>query len=108
MNVARLLRPRHLFSRSPLSRSPLPLPRHFTAPPSLPINGTMDQKIEFLMIKAIDLNKAIATIHVQLRYLTIGMSATAAGVGAIFASGGGLLIWYIQDSIEERRKSKDA
>ncbi|KAK6522484.1 hypothetical protein TWF694_007141 [Orbilia ellipsospora] len=62
MNVARLLRPRHLFSRSPLSRSPLPLPRHFTAPPSLPINGTMDQKIEFLMIKAIDLNKVINII----------------------------------------------
>ncbi|KAK6525983.1 hypothetical protein TWF281_011026 [Arthrobotrys megalospora] len=101
MNVARLLRPRHLLSRHlPFSSCP-PLSRPLTAPPFLPVNGTIDQKLDFLMVKAVELNKALAGINVQLRFLT-------AGIGTICASEAGLLVWYIQDSIKEKRKSKGA
>ncbi|KAK6329624.1 hypothetical protein TWF730_006172 [Orbilia blumenaviensis] len=97
MNVARALHsrylpPRPLLPRPALSRYLLPGPRPSTArslanSPPPPINGTMQQQIDKDQFNA--------------RFFSTTM------VG-IYAFGDGLVIWFIQDSIKEGRKSKDA
>ncbi|KAK6519770.1 hypothetical protein TWF506_000068 [Arthrobotrys conoides] len=101
MNVTFLLRPRPLFSRNLLSRRPLSLPlsslsQRSTPQMPVPFNGTMDQKIDFVMAKLIKLNKSVSKIDVQLRYLN-------AGVGGICAGGGLTLLGWLYTTPDEQK-----
>ncbi|KAK6337049.1 hypothetical protein TWF718_009835 [Orbilia javanica] len=89
MNVARLFRPRHFPARPLLSR-PLATPR---APP---INGTIQQQLNFLIVEP---DKALGKINVKLGFINIAM-------GGIYAAGAGLLVWFIQDTITESKKNR--
>ncbi|KAF3213484.1 hypothetical protein TWF679_005300 [Orbilia oligospora] len=89
MNVAFILRPRPLFSRNllsrrPLSRRPISLPlsslsQRPTPQMPLPVNGIMDQRMDFVMAKIIELNKSVAKIDVQLWYLNAGVGGICIG-----------------------------
>ncbi|EPS45125.1 hypothetical protein H072_867 [Dactylellina haptotyla CBS 200.50] len=75
----------------------------------MPLHGTIDQKMEYVitrmdhvvsqmevvMSRLSELNKSMAVMQGQLRYLS-------ACVASICASGLGLLMWYIKGSIEAK------
>ncbi|KAF3189125.1 hypothetical protein TWF788_011246 [Orbilia oligospora] len=45
----------------------------------LPVNGIMDQRMDFVMAKIIELNKSVAKIDVQLWYLNAGVGGICIG-----------------------------
>ncbi|KAF3252680.1 hypothetical protein TWF192_004481 [Orbilia oligospora] len=72
---------------------------------NVPTIGTTEDTLRFLVQHVLELKKNVAGMDQSLAIMAVELHFVSGAVTAVCASGLGLLMWYIKDTIKASRKT---